>query len=137
MSFRSKQGPMLKLSMAASLVVAVCLVLNGLSTSAWVCGGLLALTGFFNIVFATNSNSSLQMHAKEEYRARVMSVYSLVFAGSTPIGSIFAGFVADRYGANGAFVCCGVLTGVLCLIIILNYRKKSAKKSLGEIGTAS
>lgn len=137
MSFRSKQGPMLKLSIIASLVVAVCLVLNGLSTSVWVCGGLLALTGFFNIIFATNSNSSLQMHAKEEYRARVMSVYSLVFAGSTPIGSIFAGYVADRYGANGAFVCCGVLTGVLCLIIIWNYRKKDAKKSLGEIGTAS
>ncbi|NOV04187.1 MFS transporter [Paenibacillus planticolens] len=133
MSFRSKQGPSVKISMIASLVVAVCLILNGLSTSVWVCGALLALTGFFNIMFATNSNSNLQMHAKEEYRARVMSVYSLVFAGSTPIGSLFAGYVADRFGANGAFVGCGVMTGILCLIIIWKYRNAAGKKELNPI----
>lgn len=133
MSFRSKQGPSLKISIIASLVVAVCLILNGLCTSVWVCGALLALTGFFNIMFATNSNSNLQMHAKEEYRARVMSVYSLVFAGSTPIGSLFAGYIADRFGANGAFVGCGVMTGILCLIIIWNYRKAGVKKLLKPI----
>lgn len=130
MSFRSKQGPKLKISIIASLVVAGCLILTGLSTSVVACGALLAVTGFFNIMFATNSNSNLQMNAKEEYRARVMSVYSLVFAGSTPFGSLFAGYVADRFGANGAFIGCGVLTGILCLIIIWNYRRIGGKKTL-------
>ncbi|MCY9662976.1 MFS transporter [Paenibacillus chondroitinus] len=133
MSFRSKKGPRLKISMIASLVVASCLILNGLSTSVWLCGGVLALTGFFNIMFATNSNSNLQMNAKEEYRARVMSVYALVFAGSTPFGSLFAGYVADRFGANGAFVVCGLLTGILCLIIIWKFRKTGEKKSVEAI----
>ncbi|RTE08348.1 MFS transporter [Paenibacillus whitsoniae] len=122
MSFRSKMGPRIKVSMAASILVALCLIGNGLSGSVWTCGLLLAMTGFFNIMFSTNSNSLLQMSAKEEYRARVMSVYSLVFAGSTPIGSLLSGWIADRFGANGAFIVCGGLTGLLCLIIILKYR---------------
>jgi MFS family permease len=132
MSFRSKRGPKLKLSMAASCMVAICLILNGLSGSVWVCGTLLAFTGFFNILFATNSNSALQMYAKDEYRARVMSVYSLVFAGSTPIGSLFSGFIADRFGANGAFVACGVLTGLLCLFITWKYKSSLSTQSLKE-----
>ncbi|WP_063867965.1 MFS transporter [Paenibacillus sp. Soil766] len=132
MSFRSKRGPKLKLSMAASCMVAICLILNGLSGSVWVCGTLLAFTGFFNILFATNSNSALQMYAKDEYRARVMSVYSLVFAGSTPIGSLFSGFIADRYGANGAFVACGVLTGLLCLFITWKYKASLSTQSTKE-----
>ncbi|WP_246320330.1 MFS transporter [Paenibacillus qinlingensis] len=132
MSFRSKRGPKLKLSMAASCMVAICLILNGLSGSVWVCGTLLAFTGFFNILFATNSNSALQMYAKDEYRARVMSVYALVFAGSTPIGSLFSGFIADRFGANGAFVACGVLTGLLCLFITWKYKSSLSTQSLKE-----
>lgn len=132
MSFRSKRGPKLKLSMAASCLVAICLILNGLSGSVWVCGTLLAFTGFFNILFATNSNSALQMYAKDEYRARVMSVYSLVFAGSTPIGSLFSGFIADRFGANGAFIACGVLTGLLCLFITWKYKSSLSIQSLKE-----
>ncbi|TXK76771.1 MFS transporter [Paenibacillus sp. N3.4] len=137
MSFQSRRGPRLKLSIICSLVIAVCLIFNGLSSSVWICGAMLALTGYFNILFATNSNSSLQMHAKEEYRARVMSVYSLVFAGSTPIGSLLAGFVADRYGANGAFVCCGVLTAILCLIIIWKFRNQPKPNLLEEVGSDS
>lgn len=130
MSFRSKQGPKLKVSMLASCMVAICLILNGLSGSVWVCGTLLTFTGFFNILFATNSNSALQMYAKDEYRARVMSVYALVFAGSTPIGSLFSGFIADRFGANGAFVACGVLTGLLCLFITWKYKSSITHKAL-------
>lgn len=130
MSFRSKRGPKVKLSMIAGCLVAICLILTGLSGSVWVCGALLACTGFFNILFATNSNSALQMFAKDEYRARVMSVYALVFAGSTPIGSLFAGFIADRFGANGAFVTCGVLTGMLCLLITWKYKASIAHKAI-------
>ncbi|NEW04609.1 MFS transporter [Paenibacillus sp. SYP-B3998] len=132
MSLRSKQGPRMKVSIICSLLVAICLIFNGLSSSVWMVGALLAFTGFFNIMFATNSNSALQMHAKDEYRARVMSVYSLVFAGSTPIGNLFAGYVADRYGANGAFLSCGVLAILLCGLIIWKFRKTSKGNLLEE-----
>ncbi|WNR45941.1 MFS transporter [Paenibacillus roseipurpureus] len=134
MSFRSKKGPKLKVSMIASCMVGVCLILNGLTSSVWICGVLLACTGFFNIMLATNSNSALQMNAKDEFRARVMSVYALVFAGSTPIGSLFSGFIADHFGANGAFIVCGMLTGALCLLITWKYKSSLSPKLVGSQG---
>jgi MFS family permease len=46
----------------------------------------------------------------DELRGRVISVYTTVFAGSTPIGALFAGFLASRWGAVAALAVGGVLT---------------------------
>lgn len=125
MSFRSKKGPRLSLIIVCCILISVFLLLNGMTGSVYMFGLLLALQGFCNILFATNCNSSLQIHSKDEYRARVMSVYSLVFAGSTPVGNLFAGYAADHYGANGAFFLCGLFCLIPCLVIILAFRKKT------------
>jgi predicted MFS family arabinose efflux permease len=125
-SFRSRRGPKLSTSIIFSLLVSLMLGLNGLSNSPLLSGFLLIITGICNILFATNANSTLQFHSKDEYRARVMSVYSLVFAGSTPVGNLFAGYAADRVGANGAYLWTGLLCLVPCLFIILIYWRKRA-----------
>ncbi|MCD1258320.1 MFS transporter [Paenibacillus athensensis] len=128
MSVRSRSGPKIAVSAVCSVLVALCLIANGLSASPLLSGALLAVNGLFNIMFATNSNSYLQMHTADEYRARVMSVYTLVFAGSTPIGNLLAGYAADRYGASGAYIVCGVLCLVPCIAIIWMLRIRSAEK---------
>lgn len=124
MSLRSKTGPKMAVSIVCSILISIFLILNGFATSPYVTGILLALNGTCNILFATTCNSTLQMYAKDEYRSRVMSIYSLVFAGSTPIGSLFTGSVASHFGANGAFIACGLLCLIPCSIIILLYRRK-------------
>jgi predicted MFS family arabinose efflux permease len=98
--------------------------LNGLVSSPWPAAILLIATGLCSILFATNANSTLQFHSKDEYRARVMSVYSLVFAGSTPVGNLVAGYAADRLGASGAYLLTGLFCLVPCLLIIAIYWKK-------------
>jgi len=125
MSVRSRSGPKIAVSAVCSVIISLCLIANGLSASPWLTGALLAVTGLFNIMFATNSNSFLQIHTADEYRTRVMSVYSLVFAGSTPIGNLLAGYAADRYGASGAYMVCGVLCLVPCLAVIWLLRNRS------------
>ncbi|MED4602062.1 MFS transporter [Paenibacillus validus] len=132
MSFMSKKGPRRKLILISSVLLSVFLLLIGLTHSPLIAGLCLAVTGVFNILFATNSNSTLQIHAKDEYRARVMSIYSLVFAGSTPIGNFFAGYAADRYGASGAFMLCGGICLTLCLGIIWMFRRKASSVTPGE-----
>lgn len=132
MSFMSKKGPRRKLILVSSVLLSVFLLLIGFTHSPLVAGLCLAVTGVFNILFATNSNSTLQMQAKDEYRARVMSIYSLVFAGSTPLGNFFAGYAADRYGASGAFMLCGGICLALCLAIIWRFRQKPSSVTAGE-----
>ena len=51
------------------------------------------------IMSMTNTTNALvQSHVPDQLRGRVMGVYALVFMGGTPIGSLAAGWIADKYG---------------------------------------
>jgi MFS family permease len=58
-----------------------------------------ALAGFGLIVYVGSTNTLLQLATEDRYRGRVMSLYTLMFAGTTPIGAIGAGALAQRWGA--------------------------------------
>jgi Arabinose efflux permease len=124
-SIRSKRGPKMKVAFISSIVIAVMLILNGLNKSLMFTSLLLIITGFFNISFSTTSNSLLQLNSKDEYRGRVMSIYSLVFAGATPIGSLLTGWICDNIGASAGFLVSG--GAVLMLVIIIRIIFKSKK----------
>jgi MFS family permease len=64
------------------------------------------------IAFPIAANSLLQLTSDGRMRGRVMSLYSVIFLGSTPIGGPIAGWVAERMGARaglglGAIVAIG------------------------------
>jgi MFS family permease len=47
---------------------------------------------------AATGNTAIQLQVPDHLRGRVMSVYTTVFAGSTPIGGLVAGAIASLYG---------------------------------------
>ena len=73
----------------------------------------LAFAGFGAIWMAANGNTLIQATVPDELRGRVISVYTTVFAGSTPFGALFAGFLASRWGAAAALAVGGILTIVV------------------------
>src|SRR5207248_6032381 len=73
---------------------------------------LLALLGFCMIVYMTNANTAIQLITPDELRGRVMSIWTLVSFGMTPLGSLIAGAVAERWGAPAALA----LGGAICLL---------------------
>lgn len=72
------------------------------------CGGLA-------IGFNAMANASVQLGVDAEVRGRVMSLYMLVLAGGTPIGSLIIGGITDVYGAPAAMW----ISGVICLAATL------------------
>ncbi|ANE33391.1 transmembrane secretion effector, major facilitator superfamily [Campylobacter hyointestinalis subsp. hyointestinalis LMG 9260] len=94
-------------------VASTFLILVGLSNTIFLAGVFLAMTGFSFIICVSTINSLLQLNSIEAYRGRVMSVYSLFFLGSTPIGAITAGFLANEFGAGTSLVICGSIVYVL------------------------
>ena len=70
----------------------------------------LAIAGFGAIWMAANGNTLIQATVPDALRGRVISVYTTVFAGSTPIGALFAGALASRWGAVVALGVGGILT---------------------------
>ena len=60
---------------------------------------MMLLTGMGMMVQMAASNTVLQTIVDENKRGRVMSLFLMAFAGMMPFGSLFGGFVADRFGA--------------------------------------
>lgn len=75
----------------------------------------LAFAGTMLMVQGTMANTILQTIVPDELRGRVMSFYTLMFIGMTPMSNLQSGIVADLFGAPsavaaGALVCLGVAT---------------------------
>ncbi|MCA9727983.1 MAG: MFS transporter [Candidatus Eisenbacteria bacterium] len=78
---------------------------------AWVILNLVAI-GFCTICMTATANTNLQRTAPDALRGRVMSVYITIFAGTMPLGSLFAGWLASRFGAPVALGSGGLLSAV-------------------------
>jgi MFS family permease len=71
---------------------------------------LIAATGFMQISFSALANTTLQTVTPDHLRGRVMSVYMLVFNGTTPIGNLFIGGLANSVGISVAVIVCAGLS---------------------------
>jgi predicted MFS family arabinose efflux permease len=70
--------------------------------------------GLTVMIFIISANSMLQLRSLPEFRGRVMALYGMVFLGSTPIGSIITGSLAEHMGARAGFVLgggCALIAG--------------------------
>jgi predicted MFS family arabinose efflux permease len=56
-----------------------------------------------------------------------MSVYTLVFGGVTPIGSLWAGWVSEASSPAACMVIAGAIGLVSCAIAVLFARPKKAR----------
>ena len=58
----------------------------------------MVFVGFFLLMVANLTNSMVQTQVSDQFRGRVMGIYTLVFFGLTPIGALIAGFAAENIG---------------------------------------
>ena len=56
------------------------------------------------MTFSAGVNSALQLALEPRMRGRVMSLYSIVFLGSTPIGAPLVGWLAEALGPRAGLV---------------------------------
>ena len=97
---------------AASFVVFELLL--GLSRSVFAAFTVIVFIGFFSMVMVNTINVIVQRSVPDALRGRVMALYVTVFAGSTPIGGLIAGTVAQAWGPPAGFLVGG---GVTVLVI--------------------
>ncbi|MEV5748052.1 MFS transporter [Actinoallomurus sp. NPDC052308] len=82
---------------------------------------LLVPTGMALLTFNTAANAVMQLSVPAEMRGRVMGLYMLVFAGSSPIGSPLIGWLAEIFGPRSSLIIGGVvsLAAVIGVIILM------------------
>ncbi len=74
----------------------------------------MALMGFAMTSFAASANTRVQLASPPEMRGRVMSVYSMVFVGTTPIGNLVVSGLAS---STGSVPLSFALSGLPCILI--------------------
>jgi len=85
----------------------------GLSRSFPVSVLLMVGVGFGAILMAATGNTTIQLAVPDGLRGRVMSVYTTIFAGSTPIGGPLMGGIASAFGVAISTIVGGVLAIVV------------------------
>lgn len=78
--------------------------------------------GFSVVMFFVNINTLIQDHVPDEYRGRVLSLYTLMFMGLAPIGSLALGALANQVGTPLAIALYGLLNGMLGMLVLLRQR---------------
>ncbi|MBL7498192.1 MFS transporter [Frankia sp. CNm7] len=92
--------------------------------------GALVLTGAASVAFISAGNATVQLSADPRMRGRVMSLWSMAFLGTTPVGGPIAGAVAQTFGARAGLVLAGVAALAAALIGLASLRRVTAAASL-------
>jgi len=73
---------------------------------------ILVLVGALSVVFVALGNTLLQITSRSDMRGRVMSLWAIAFAGTTPIGGPLIGYISDHSNPR-----VGLATGGVSAII--------------------
>jgi len=94
-----------------------------LAISPWfiVSAALLVLLGASGVAFSTTINTRLQLAVPDHLRGRVMSIFYLLFAGSTPVGGYLTGLMAEAIGVPATLAVLSAICGA-GLIAAVVYR---------------
>jgi len=101
------------ITLFAIVLLGVATVVFGLSSWVWLSLGALALHGFAHMAYRAISQTLLQIHTEEEYRGRVMAVWT-ADRGLHPISTMAIAFAADAWGPSTA-----VASGIGCVLVAL------------------
>lgn len=108
-SGRRSGRPTLNTMLLASALLGVGTLVVGFAPSLWSAMVLLAPTGFAMVYYAMAANQRVQMGVRADYRGRVLSLYMLVFLGSTAVFAPVVGWVMEAFGARSGLWLGGVV----------------------------
>ncbi|TFG82872.1 MAG: MFS transporter [Erysipelotrichales bacterium] len=115
---RSQSGPKFNYMVAGALATCLFMAILGLEHTYLIACITVFIIGLSSIVFTALANSIIQLNAADHMRGRVMSVYTLVFLGVTPIGSLATGGLIEIIGISNTMVISGVVSAVITVLTV-------------------
>lgn len=87
--------------------------------------------GLTSMLMINTVNATVQANVTDDVRGRVMALYVTVFAGTSPIGGIFAGVVAERWNSAVAFFLGGLISIGAVVLVAWQWRRAALRGRLG------
>ncbi len=126
-----RQRRAIPLMFVGGVIFFMLLVAIGLSRNVWVVGAAVMGAGFASMLMINTINATVQANVADALRGRVMSLYVTVFAGSAPLGGLFAGAVAEAWGTPVAFLVGAALSALTLALVAWGLRRASRRGDLG------
>jgi len=82
---------------------------------------LLLVIGWSFAVYSIGTNIIVQLRAPDRMQGRMVSLYSMLFIGVTPIGNVFAAIVAQVLGPSAAVWLGGAITAAAGLAVLVYF----------------
>lgn len=92
----------------ASLLFGLGLIGLSLVSGFWIAMGLMFFVGMGMVVIIAACNTLIQHFVDDDKRGRVMSLYTMAFMGTVPIGALMGGAVAEKIGVPDTFLLIGI-----------------------------
>ncbi|MGH7936980.1 MAG: MFS transporter, partial [Bryobacteraceae bacterium] len=92
----------------------------------------LAGAGFGMMLFFSTSNTTVQTIVPDEMRGRVMGIWSLIFGGMIPFGSLEAGVLAHYVGTAATLGIGAVVCAVAATVTLVVVRRRDAQLATGS-----
>ncbi|HJT63745.1 MAG TPA: MFS transporter [Candidatus Limnocylindria bacterium] len=112
LAFMGDRRPRLRLIIGGGAAFLVFEVMLGLIRAPALAYPVVALVGLASMLMVNTINATVQRSVPDELRGRVMALYVTVFAGSGPLGGLFAGAVAQVLGPPAGFILGGLFAAV-------------------------
>jgi MFS family permease len=111
LAFKSDMKNKLRFMSMAGLCFSLALLCASFSRVFAVSLLLLIMAGWGIVSFLATANSFIQLSTTDNLRGRVMSVYSFVFLGFTPIGNFIMGMMSEHVGTTNSIA----VASLICL----------------------
>lgn len=116
LAFMGEARPRLRLILGGGFAFVAFEMLLGLVRVPEIAYPVIALVGLSSMLMVNTINASVQRAVPDALRGRVMALYVTVFAGSGPLGGLFAGGVAQLAGPPAGLILGGAFASIFLVL---------------------
>ncbi|MPV35469.1 MFS transporter [Georgenia subflava] len=119
-----RKHPRVRLVVGAALAFGVAMGVQAVMPTYELYAVMCIPVGLFSLTMMTAANTTVQMSTEPAMRGRVMSLYMMVFLGTTPLGAPIVGWIAEAWGPRWS-VGVGAIASVLVAVVAAVWAKRS------------
>jgi MFS family permease len=126
----SRSAPSRRLLLGSGVAFGALMLATSAAPTVWLTAVLLVAVGAAMMLFMATANTTLQLGSDPAMRGRVMALYGLLFAGSTPLGGPLLGWISETFGPRVGVGLGGALSLVAALAAVgrIGIRRRSAAR---------
>ncbi|HUX61984.1 MAG TPA: MFS transporter [Ignavibacteriaceae bacterium] len=119
----SRKNVLLKSMFSTIFFFGAAVILVAISPSLHIAILAMVIVGFFSIRFSSMGETMLQLESEPTMRSRVMSLWSVAFLGSTPIGGPIIGWIGEHANPRWGLTVSGLAAIIAAIYGVITLRK--------------